>query len=138
MYIQYQQTMQMVQSILDEQMLLFQMTQPKATSTDDDRVSGGSTIPSADRYVIEMEERHIKERLQEAKEMLYDRQMLLKQAEEDLRKSEHTYDIVYTARWVDQYNFKRMQKVLQSKGIYYSRSQLYNIIKRISRQIERS
>lgn len=137
MYLQYLQAMSMVQSILDEQTILFQLTQPKSSVTDGERVSGGSTIPKADQYVIGMEEGRIKERLEEAKNILYDRQMLLRQVEDDLRRSEHTYDIVYTARWVDQYSFKRMQKILQTKGIYYSRSQLYNIIKRISRQIDR-
>lgn len=136
-YLKYLQATQIVQNILDEQTLLFQLTQPKSSVTDGERVSGGSVMPKADQYVIGMEEGRIRERLQEAKSILYERQALLSQAEADLRRSEHTYDIIYTARWVDQYNFKRMQKILQSKGVYYSRSQLYNIIKRISRQIER-
>lgn len=137
MYLQYRQAQELVQSILDEQTLLFQITQPKSSVTDGERVSGGSTTPKAEKYVIGMEEGRVRERLEEAKNILTDRRLLLEQAEADLRRSEHTYDIIYTARWVDQYSFKRMQRVLQSKGIYYSRSQLYNIIRRISKQIER-
>lgn len=137
MYLQYKQAQELVNSILDEQMVLFQITQPKSSVTDTERVGGGSVAPKAETYVIRMEEGRVRERLAEAKTLLQDRRMLLEQAEADLRRSEHTYDIIYTARWVDQYSFKRMQRVLQAKGIYYSRSQLYNIIKKISRQIER-
>ncbi len=137
-YLEYIQARTIVQSILDEQTILFQLTQPKSSVSDGERVNGGSVIPKADQYIIGMEEGHIKERLTEAKEILQDRKMLLEQVETELRKSQHTYDIIYTARWVDQYSFKRMQKVLQTRNIYYSRSQLYNIIKRIEKQIERN
>jgi predicted nucleic acid-binding protein len=137
MYLQYIQAQETVQNILDEQTVLFQLTQPKSSVTDAERVSGGSNTPKAEEYVIGMEEAHIKERLAVAKDLMYERQALLQAKETELRRSHNIYDAVYLAKWVDGYKADKMLSVLKTRGFYYSRSQVYNIMKRISRQLER-
>lgn len=137
MYLDYLQAQSMVQQILDEDTMLFQLTQPKSSISDSERVSGGSVIPKAELYIIRKEEAHINERLAEAHMILHERYDLMHLEEADLRKSKDVYDQVYVAKWIDGYKADKMIKVLRTRGVYYSRSQIYNIMARIRQQIER-
>lgn len=137
MYLDYLQAQDMVQQILDEDTMLFQLTQPKSSISDSERVSGGSVIPKAELYIIRKEEAHINERLAEAHMILHERYDLMHLEEADLRKSKDVYDQVYVAKWIDGYKADKMIKVLRTRGVYYSRSQIYNIMARIRQQIER-
>lgn len=137
MYLDYLQAQSMVQQILDEDTMLFQLTQPKSSISDRERVSGGSVIPKAELYIIRKEEAHINERLTEAHMILHERYDLMHLEEADLRKSKDVYDQVYVAKWIDGYKADKMIKVLRTRGVYYSRSQIYNIMARIRQQIER-
>lgn len=137
MYLDYLQAQSMVQQILDEDTMLFQLTQPKSSISDSERVSGGSVIPKTELYIIRKEEAHINERLAEAHMILHERYDLMHLEETDLRKSKDVYDQVYVAKWIDGYKADRMIKALRTRGVYYSRSQIYNIMARIRQQIER-
>ena len=83
----YLQAREAVQSILDEQTVLFQKTQPKSSVSDSERVSGGASRPKAEEYVIAMEQAHIRERLDEAKGIMQERYALLQAVEKELRQS---------------------------------------------------
>lgn len=63
---------------------------------------------------------------------------LLEIAEKDLRKSHNIYDIIYTFKWVDQMRPKEIYRRLDLMGMNYSTSQIYEITKRITAQIERA
>ena len=69
--------------------------------------------------------------------ILHERYDLMHMEEADLRKSKDVYDQVYVAKWIDGYKADKMIKVLRTRGVYYSRSQIYNIMARIRQQIER-
>lgn len=137
MYLDYLQAQQDVQAILDEDAVLFQLTQPKSSISDKERVSGGSVIPKTELYIIRKEEAHINERLAEAHMILHERYDLMHMEEAELRKSKDVYDQVYVAKWIDGYKADKMMKALRTRGVYYSRSQIYNIMTRIRKQLER-
>ena len=130
-YLEYKQSQKTVQRILNEREVLFQKTQPRSPSYAD-KVQGGTKVNKTEEYVIDLERRRIKERLTEAEEIMKERQMLLELYETELRKSKNLYDVVYTARWIDG---KKPEAIADET--FYSRSHIYNIIKRISTQIER-
>ena len=75
----------------------------------------------------------IKARLAEARALLNNRKILLDLKEEELRKSRDIFNMIYTLKWVD--NLKA-ELIIEETG--YSRSQVYNIINQLERQLERS
>ena len=130
-YIDYLQAQKTMQRLVNERIVLFQMTQPKSPSYTD-KVQGGTKTNKTEEYVIAIEQRKLKERLSEAQEIVEQRKYLLKEAEADLRRSTDIYDIVYTAKWIDG---EKPDEI--ANKIYYSRSHVYSIIARITRQLER-
>ena len=139
-YLAYLQAQKNVEQILDEHEVLLQRVQPKSSLAEHERehlpsnpTGGGKKINKAEEYAIQVEERNIRARLKEAKDILFDRKLLLDQKEEELRKSKDIYNQVYTLRWVD--GMKVDAIVMETA---YSRSQVYNIIRHLERQLERS
>ena len=105
------------------------MTQPKSTMGEyerefDKRISvggkGGSKTNQIEEYVIRAEEEKIAQRLDEAKRILEDRLLLLKNKEEDLRKSKNNDDVLYTMRYIDHMRVRDI-----SRKTHYSKSQIY-------------
>ena len=113
--------------ILLEKELLFQMTQPKASASDDDRVQTTIKIDNAfDDYLIAKEQRRIDERFAEAMEMLEDAKKLMRDAEDVLRQSDNTHDIIYCMAIIDK---KKIRVIAEKVG--YSERQIKRIIKKI-------
>lgn len=139
-YLAYLQAQKNVERILDEHEVLLQRVQPKSSLAEHERehlpsnpTGGGKKINKAEEYAIQVEERNIRARLKEAKDILLDRKLLLDQKEEELRKSKDIFNRVYTLRWVDG---MKVDAIVMETG--YSRSQVYNIIRHLERQLERS
>ena len=130
LYLEYEQALQNVRDLIDERELLFTKTEPK--SSVGEKVSGGTRINKTEEYVIQMEQRHIKERLEEAKSILKDRQEIMLIKESELRRSKDLYTQIYLLKWVDGLKADKIVKELD-----ISRSQIYNIIGHITKQIER-
>lgn len=135
----YLHAQRIVDYILNEQERLLERVQPKSTLAEHDREfmpsnprAGGRQVNKAEEYAIDMERLRLKTRLEEAKAILKDRAMLLEQKEAELRKSRDIYNMVYTAKWVDE-----MKPEAISSVTGYSRSQIYSIISHLERQIER-
>jgi hypothetical protein len=134
-YIEYRQAQEDLNNILNEWILAFQRTIPKITYGD--RVQGNPTN-KVEEYVIELENKQLRQRQQIAEQIMDGKAKLLAIAEKDLRKSHNIYDIIYTFKWVDQMKPKEIYRRLDLMGMNYSTSQIYEITKRITAQIERA
>ena len=138
-YLAYVQAQNNFNRILDEQEILLQKVQPKSSLSEHEREflpsnpkGKGSQINKAEEYAIQMEQRAINERLATARQILQDRYILLSQKEEELRKSRDIYNMIYTCKWVDGL---KADAIVEQTG--YSRSQVYNILKHLAKQLER-
>lgn len=114
--------------ILLEKELLFQMTQPKASASDDDRVQSTIKIDNAfDDYLIAKEQRRIDERFAEAMGMLEDAKKLMRDAEGVLRGSNHPYDVIYCMAILS--GRKKIKEISEKVG--YSEVQVKKILRKI-------
>ncbi len=117
-------------SILAEKENLFLKTQPRAVDTGKEKVTGSHIGSPFDAYVMELEEKGINERLDEAKALMEQRQSLLSQTEDELRHSEELEDRVYIMRYMERKKVRRISKV-----IGYSEPQVYRTLKNIREKI---
>ena len=140
-YLKYLQAQKAVEDILDEQEILLQRVQPKSSLAEHERehmpsspsTGGRSDSRKAEDYAIEIERRNIRARLDAAKEVMIDRKILLDAKEEELRKSKDIYNMIYTCRFIDG---MKADAIVDYTG--YSRSQVYNILGHLEKQLERS
>lgn len=126
----YLEAQEAVNVILDEKTVLFQKTQPKSAITENERVDGGTRVNKVEEYVIAMEQRHINERLAEAKTIMMDRLDMLRQKEVELRASNAIEDVIYVLKWLDGMRARNI-----SKKINYSEAQIYRTLKIIRKNI---
>lgn len=133
-YSEYLQAQEDLNRVLDEWILAFQKTQPKAT-TYGDKVQSSIDHNSIEEYVIEVEEKHLYQRIRDAETIIAGKKKLADMAEAELRKSKSVIDIIYLDKFVDGMKAKDISKELDLKGMQYSASQIYEIIRRIKRQI---
>lgn len=131
---EYMQAVDDVKAVIDEYILVFQKTQPKA-QVYGDKVQSGMPANKVEEYVIEMENRHIRERIADAQRALQVKKELLDLTEQDLRKSKDVYDVIYVCKYIDKLKPKELYKRLDFMGISYSRSAMYRAIKRIDAQV---
>lgn len=131
---EYIQAQQDLQNVLDEWEVVFQRTQPKVKYGEH---TSGSPVNKVEEYVIEVERRQLRKRIEDAKEVINAKKELLDIAEEQLRKSRDIYDLIYTKKWVDHKRPKDIYRELDFMGMSYSRSHIYVVIKRIRQQIGR-
>lgn len=116
--------------ILTEKENLFTKTQPNAIRYDKEHVQGGTYGNGFDEYLIAKEHDKIDERLIEARQLLEDRERLLKLKEKELRESKDKMDLIYCMRYVDN---KRPYAIARS--LNYSESQIYRILDKIQKEI---
>ena len=131
---EYQQAQEDLQAVLDEYMVVFQRTQPKVKYGEH---TSGNPVNKTEEYVIEVERRHLHQRIADAKAIIQAKKELLDIAEENLRKSRDIYDLIYTKKWVDHKRPKDIYRELDLMGMNYSRSHIYVVINRIKAQIQR-
>lgn len=127
-YCDYVQAQNDLKEVLDEFEVVFQRTQPKGNYSE--RVSS-TPKNKTEEYVIEVERRQLNRRIADAKLIMRAKKDLLDLSEEQLRKSNDIYDLIYTKRWVDHKRPKDIYRELELMGMSYSRSHIYEIIKRI-------
>lgn len=133
---EYVQAWEALRDIINEYDALFQITQPKASSYDDEIIIASSEAKT-ERFVIKAEQTHIYDRIDRAKRLLEERRQIADGVEEKLRASNDLYDIIYVSRWIDGHTVNQTDDVLKSKGYYYSHSHIYYLIKKVRRWIER-
>lgn len=127
-YIEYKQAQDDLNEILNEWIVAFQRTMPKISYGD--KVQGNPSNKT-EEYVIEIENKRLRERSKVAEEIMHQKGILLDIAEKDLRKSKNIYDLIYTMKYVDELRPKDIYRKLDLMGMNYSRSHIYEIIKRI-------
>ena len=127
-YCDYLQAQRDLNEVLEEYMIVFQRTQPKGNYIE--RISG-SPKNKTEEYVIELDRRQLNRRIADAKLIIQAKKDLLDMAEEQLRKSKDIYDLIYTKKFVDRKRPKDIYRELDLMGMNYSRSHIYEIIKRI-------
>ena len=128
---QYKETQRKYNDILSEKEKLFQITQPQAVNTDQEKVSGGNPKNNFDQYLILKEQQRIDERLAEVKALLMDRAELLKLKKEELRQSQEPEDMVYRLRYIE-----RMRVYKIAKAVNYSEAQVYRILRIIRSRLK--
>ena len=127
---QYIEAKNRYNEILEEKEFLFTRTQPNAVRYDQDKVQTSNNSNVLESYVIAKEQRHIEQRLAEAKEILESRADFLKYIEKDLRASKHIADIVYCCRFLDCMRVKKIMKITN-----YSKSQICRILDSIRKEL---
>lgn len=127
-WYEYMQAQNDLQDVLDEYTIVFQKTQPKGNYSE--RISS-TPKNKTEEYVIELDRRQLNRRIADAKLIIKAKKDLLDLAEEQLRKSKDIYDLIYTKRWIDHKRPKDIYRELDLMGMNYSRSHIYEIIKRI-------
>lgn len=140
-YLSYLEAQKKLEDIINEYETILAKVQPKSPLAEHEREFSKETIlpPSgkkvnkAEEYAIVMKERKIRERLTDAKIILQERFTLLDLKEQEIRKSKDIYNMVYTAKWIDGL---KPDAIVKQTG--YSRSQVYNILGHLTKQIERS
>lgn len=139
-YLSYLDAQHRLEQIINEYEVILAKVQPKSSLSEHEREFSKETIlpPSGkkvnktEEYAIAMEQRKIRERLSDAKLILQERFTLLDLKEQEIRKSRDIYNRIYTLKWIDGL---KAETIIEETG--YSRSQVYNILKHISKQIER-
>lgn len=134
-YLEYLQAQDVLNDVVNDYLVAFQKTQPHSPCYSGIQYSG--IVDKTADYVIEVESKHLKQRAEDAEKALHLKKEILDLKEADLRKSRDIYDLLYTAKWIDNKRVKDIIRDLDLKGIYYSTSQIYEIIKRIKKEIER-
>lgn len=119
---------QMFNNILIEQEQLFTKTQPNAIQYDKEKVSGGGGGNILESYVISLEDRHIHEKLSMLRQLLDDREKLLRQKESELRQSTNKYDKIYVLKYLEGYSISRVADKLN-----YSKSQIYRMLGKMNK-----
>ena len=120
-----------VSQILLEQEQIFQRTQPKTVTLENEKVKGGSPENKFDAYLTEKEARKIDERLEEAKKIRDEFGELLRAKEKELRASKDITDKIYRCRYLDRMKIRKISHLVS-----YSEPQIYRILKAIRNMIE--
>lgn len=134
-YVEYQQAQAVLNGIIEEYMQALQRVQPHSPCLSD--ATTGSRINRTEEYIIEVERKDLKRRAEDAERVLHLKRELLDLKEAELRKSKNVYDCLYAGKWIDHKKVSEIQRELDLKGICYSTSQVYEILKRIRTEIER-
>lgn len=134
-YIEYEQAkagydyaVEIYKAVLSEKEELFQITQPTATVFDKERVEGGLTPDAYNRYLEEVERRHLDERLTDARQFVEHRKYILEDKEEELRRSKDRLDRIYRLRHIQGLSVETI-----AIRTNYSRSQIFRILRKIKK-----
>lgn len=127
----YYEVQKKYNGILNEKEELFARTQPKATQITGEKTTGGKHTNTFDDYLIQKEKKNIDQRLEEVKSILDDRERLVKLKEQEIRASNNSYDKIYRCRYIDRLTIEKTCRISN-----YSRSQVFNILKTIRKNIK--
>lgn len=127
-YIEYLDAQAVLNEVVDAYDAAFQRTQPHSPCYYG--VKTDSRKNRVEEFVIEVESKDLKRRIEDAQMILNLKTEMLKLKESELRKSADVYDTVYVAKWIDH---KTVNEITRKLG--YSQSQVYEIIKRIKKDV---
>jgi hypothetical protein len=118
--------------LLLEKERLFTKTLPDAIRYDFESVAGGKSENEFDEYMSALEDSKIDQRIQEAKQLLFERERLLLIKEKELRQSKDKYDVVYRMKYLDE-----IKPASIALALSYSESQIYRILDKIQKELRR-
>ena len=137
-YIEYErirrklwQAQERYNKIVDEQELLFMRTQPKSLDAEKEKVGGTAQGGTFDNYLISKEAKRIEQRLEEALQIMQEREQALKSKEAELRHSAYIYDKIYIQRHLERHKIRKI-----ARTVHYSEAQVYRILRKIRQAIE--
>lgn len=126
----YHKSQEMYNDIVNEKEQLLSLVQPKATNFDKESVSGGKRENPFDTYTNKIIEDRVEERLEEARNILRDRKVLLYDKEEELRKSKNWFDIVYVYKYLEGLRVEEIKYKMP-----YCKRSIYGILEKIKKNI---
>lgn len=128
----YHEIQKLYNRIIEEQENLFTKTQPNAIRYDKDNVQGGFPVNNLDEYLIAKEKKQIDKRLNETRQLLDDRERLLRLKEKELRESRDIINKIYVLKYIDGMHPSKI-----ADNLNYSRSQVYRILNSIQSAIRK-
>ncbi len=129
----YSKAQMWLDDALTEQERLLTKTMPNAIRYDKVNVKSSPNGNVLDDYVIAKQEKKIDNKICRMRQLLADRERLLKLKENELRVSKDKLDQIYCMRYVDD---KRIYLI--AKTLNYSESQIYRILDKIQREIRKN
>jgi len=129
----YSKAQMWLDDALTEQERLLTKTMPNAIRYDRVNVKSSPNGNVLDDYVIAKQEKKIDNKICRMRQLLADRERLLKLKEKELRASKDKLDQIYCMRYVDD---KRIYLI--AKTLNYSESQIYRILDKIQREIRKN
>lgn len=133
-YNEFLEAQAVLNGVIEDYLVVFQKTQPHSPCYNG--IKNYNRTNRTEEFIIEVERKGLKHRAEEAERVLKLKGELLDIKEAELRKSCDIYDLLYTAKWVDHKKTSDIIRELDFMGIYYSTSQIYEILKRIRNEIE--
>lgn len=127
----YYEAQKKYNAILNEKEELFAKTQPQAVKVTGEKTEGGKHENLFDNYLIQKEKKNIDKRLEEVRSILNDRERLLRLKEQEIRASKHSHDKIYRCRYIDRLTIEKTARLSN-----YSRSQVFNILKEIRKNLK--
>jgi len=137
-YLEYEQykakyldVVEIFNELLTEKTGIIGKVLPKAITYDKDITTTG--VPDdnpLESYVMELEKSKVDIRLDQTRKILEDRKMLLDFKEQELRRSQETYDRIYCMRFLDGLGAGHIAGVM-----HFSKSQVYRIIDQIEKKL---
>ena len=119
--------------MIREKEKLFSLTQPKAIRFDKERIAGGEIENAFDKYLERKDETKIDDRIEEAKKLMLDRELLLGIKKDELYASHEILDKVYRMNRIERIRPYRIARILN-----YSVSQIYRHLERIDTLISKN
>lgn len=126
----YSKAQMWLDDALTEQERLLTKTMPNAIRYDRVNVKSSPNGNVLDDYVIAKQEKKIDNKIFRMRQLLSDREKLLKLKEKELRVSKDKLDQIYCMRFVD-----NKRTYLIAKTLNYSESQIYRILDKIQKEI---
>lgn len=121
--IKYYKAQEWLDEALNEQEKLMTRTMPSAINYQKPVVQNSPDGNVFDDYLIAKEEKKVKRKIAQRRQLLEDRERLLILKEKELRKSHDKMDIVYVNWKIDGQSPEAI-----SEALHYSKSQVYRMI----------
>ena len=126
----YRQSIEQYDKLLSEKADLFEKTQPTSPALDHERVTGGERVNKNDNYLIRKEE--LDEKIAAAHNILEGRKFIMELKKDELKVSKSLHDRIYWYKYIENHKPKAI-----AMKVGYSEVQIYRILKRIEKNIEK-
>ncbi len=128
----YTKKLNELSNLIDRKEELFLKTQPGGIDYNRNHVKGHEEkMTSIEAYVIQMEIEEIDKKINNLKPIITDRYFLLKKIETNLRNSKEIEDRIFVLYFIEKYSYRKISKI-----VHYSKSNIGNILDKITKTIQ--